>query len=443
MVDGTLVGTGGFQGGAKTVRYLGTCPTCDWKEYPTALAEPRWYATQVTLPDGSFIVVGGRDAFSYEYIPREGQMNKQAIPLPLLKDTNDNLILGPNNMFRIENNLYPFVNLIPDGNLFIFSNNRSIIFDPIGNRVVRELPVLGGGARCYPASGMSVLLPIKLYVDNPPVINAEVLVCGGAQWEAFYYAETQKKFLPALQDCGRINVQRQKAFWKKEVMPTPRVMGDMTLLPTGDVIIINGAKTGTSAWNDAEDPNYTPVIYKSRLRKGNRFEELAKGTIPRMYHSSSVLLPDGKVLIAGSNTNNGYLYDVRYPTELRVEKFSPPYFDPALANLRQEIIVAQSDKVVGYGKRFSLKVKSKEAELKKGGDLQVTIYAPAFTTHGISMNMRVVILGVAEVVSNVAPGTHNIVAVAPPSGKIAPPGYYLVFVVYKGVPSVGMWIQFK
>ncbi|TXG61422.1 hypothetical protein EZV62_012785 [Acer yangbiense] len=443
-IEGNLVSTGGYRGGANTARYLSTCKNCDWKEYPTALAEPRWYATQVTLPDGGFIVVGGRDAFSYEYIPPEGKSNKKAIFLPFLRDTTDNFIPhGDKNFFRLENNLYPFVHLSPDGNLFIFANNRSILFNPTANKVVRELPVLQGGSRSYPASGMSVLLPIKLYVENAISISADVLVCGGAKWDAFYFAETTKQFMPALNDCGRISLMKPNAVWKKELMPSGRVMGDMTILPTGDVLLINGAKTGTSAWGDAEEPNLVPVLYKSRTKRGNRFQELAAGTIPRMYHSSSVLLPDGKVLIAGSNTNNGYLYDVKYPTELRVEKFSPHYLDPALATLRQEIMVEKSDKVISFGKRFSVKVRSKELGLNKNDDLNVTMYAPAFTTHGISMNQRLLILGVVNVANNVWPGIHNIIAMAPPSGKVAPPGYYLLYVVYKGVPSVAMWLQIK
>lgn len=40
-------------------------------------------------PDGGLILVGGRGTFSYEYIPPEGQSNKQVIFLPLLKNTND------------------------------------------------------------------------------------------------------------------------------------------------------------------------------------------------------------------------------------------------------------------------------------------------------------------------------------------------------------------
>ncbi|KAJ4708487.1 glyoxal oxidase-related protein [Melia azedarach] len=444
-VDGHLVGTGGYQGGANTVRYLWTCDKCDWKEYPTALAEPRWYATQVTLPDGSFIVVGGRGAFTYEYIPPEGQSNKKAIFLPLLKQTHDQMkgSFGKMNFFMIENNLYPFAHLSTDGNVFIFSNNRSILFDPKANKVVHEFPVLPGGSRSYPASGMSVILPIKLHAGYiRSVINAEVLVCGGAAWDSFFYAEVKKQFFPALQDCGRIKITDLKAVWKKEIMPSRRVMGDMTILPTGDVLMVNGAQNGTSAWNDAEVPNLVPVLYKTKATMNQRFKELAPTAIPRMYHSASTLLPDGKVLISGSNTNDGYKYNVKYPTEMRVEKFSPPYLDPSLVNLRPEIVLEKSDNMTIYGDKVSVVVKSNELTFNKF-DVRLTMYAPAFTTHGISMNQRLIILGLVDVINHVGPLQHQILAEAPPSGAVAPPGYYLLYVVYKGVPSVGMWLQIQ
>ncbi|KAJ0046418.1 hypothetical protein Pint_05638 [Pistacia integerrima] len=440
-VDGNLVSTGGNGKGANTVRYLSTCEKCDWREYPSSLADPRWYSTQVTLPDGGFIVFGGRGAFSYEYIPIEGQTNKNPTFLPLLQQTSDQF--NAQTQFNIENNLYPFVHLSPDGNLFIFSNNRSILLDPKTNQVVREFPVLPGGSRNYPASGMSVLLPLRLKLGTLKKINAEVLVCGGAPWDSFYYAETQKKFLPALQDCGRIQITKPNSVWRIEKMPSPRVMGDMMILPNGDVIMFNGAKTGTSAWNDAEDPNFAPVLYMPKGPRGQRFKELAPSTIPRMYHSSAVMLPDGKVLIAGSNTHDGYDYNAKYPTELRVEKFSPPYLDPSVAGLRQQILVEFSDKEMSYDQQFSVKVSSNEPKLNID-EVKVTMYAPAFTTHGISMNQRLLILGLVDVVSNLStPIVHNIIARAPRSGEIAPPGYYLLSVVYKRVPSASMWVHIK
>lgn len=436
-VDGAIVSTGGYQSGVKAVRYL-TCPTCDWKEYPPALADPRWYGTQVSLPDGSFLVFGGRDAFSYELVPREGQNNRASIFLPLFRETTDSFFTGrqPNPNFRLENNLYPFVHLVPDGNVFVFANNRSILIDPVTNKVIKEYPVMPGGSRNYPASGMSVILPINPATANK---NFEVMVCGGGRWDSYFFSQIQGKFFPALQDCGRINLMEPNPVWRKEDMPTPRTMGDMRLLPNGEILFINGAKAGTSAWLCADEPNFTPVLYKPDGPVGFRFRELAPSTIPRMYHSTSELLPDGTILVAGSNTNDGYIFNVKFPTELRVEKFSPPYLNPALAAQKQEIVGA--DKAIAYGRNFNVQVKAKG--LLNKNEVQVTMYAPAFNTHGVAMNMRLIMANVLNVISNSAPGIHTITVAAPPSGKIAPPGYYMLFVVYEGVPSSSIWVQIK
>lgn len=82
-------------------------------------------------PDRGLILVDGRGTFSYKYIPPEGQSNKQAIFLPLLKNTNDQLFeVDDQAFFKLENNLHPFVHLSHNRNLFIFSNNYSILLDP-------------------------------------------------------------------------------------------------------------------------------------------------------------------------------------------------------------------------------------------------------------------------------------------------------------------------
>jgi hypothetical protein len=432
-VDGNLVGTGGFQGGAKTVRYLETCQGCNWREFPTALADRRWYSTQAELPDGGFIVVGGRDAFSYEYIPREGRSNAKSFFFDFLRKTSD----------KDENNLYPFVHLSTDGNLFIFANDRSVLLNPKSNQVVRELPALPGGHRSYPATGMSVLLPIKLHSRNNEVIPAEVLVCGGSGHRDAYTQASKDIFYTALEDCGRIRITDEKPVWKREIMPSPRVMGDMMILPTGDVLLLNGAKRGCSGWGFAREPNLIPAIYHPKARLGNRFRALQASTIPRMYHSSSVVLPDGKILVAGSNTNNGYVYNAMFPTELRVEKFSPPYLDPSMIGHRPVIIADRAPKLFGYNNLFRLQFRSTALKIEKK-DIKVTMYAPSFTTHGVAMNQRLIDLGLEDVITEMAfPWIHTIKAVSPPSGKVAPPGYYMLFVVHQGVPSVATWVQIK
>ncbi|KAK2645618.1 hypothetical protein Ddye_020813 [Dipteronia dyeriana] len=308
-----------------------------WIDEPSTMIETdTWCSSGGLTIDGNLVSTGGyRDVqtlldicpLAKTAIGRNTQQLLQSLDGMQHKDTSDNLSLGKNQFFRIENNLYPFVHLAPDGNLFIFANNRSMLFNPAANNV-HEYPALYSVSHNYPSSGMSVLLPIKLYVDKP-------------------------------KDYGRLSLMKPNAVWKKEMMPSPSVMGNMTILPTGDVFMINGAKTKT-----------------------------------------------------GSNTNNGYLYDVKYPTELRVEKLSPLYLNPELTKLRQEIVVDTSNKV--------------------------TMFAPAFTTHGIYMNQRLLMLGTVEVINNVWPGIHSIIAAAPPSGKVAPPRYYLLYVVYKGAFGADM-----
>lgn len=151
----------------------------------------------------------------------------------------------------------------------------------------------------------------------------EVLVCGGARDGAFMDYREQ---YPASQTCGRIVVTDDDADWAMEDMPMRRTMGDMILLPTGDVLIINGAERGSQGWGKASDPVYTPVKYATYDAE-DRWLTLAAGTIPRVYHSTANLLVDGKILVAGSNTHQYYTFNSEFPTELRVEAFSPPYLD--------------------------------------------------------------------------------------------------------------------
>lgn len=202
------------------------------------------YATQVMLEDGSFMVIGGRKSYNYELLPRDGQANSLAIYSAFIDETSD----------LDENNLYPFVHLLPDGNLFIFANSRSILFDPFRNKVIKEFPRLLGGSRNYPASGTSALLPIKLNdktndhnVQVQVQVQVQVVVCGGAKPKAYRLADPEGKkrtFLKALRDCGRLVVSDPNPNWMRENMPSRRVMGDMLILPTGDLLMINGAQKG-------------------------------------------------------------------------------------------------------------------------------------------------------------------------------------------------------
>lgn len=74
-VNGNLVSTGGFQGGANTVRYLGTCKGCTWREYPTALADRRWY--HFMFDHFVFIYFFIRNFLRFVFLVMQGIRHKQ------------------------------------------------------------------------------------------------------------------------------------------------------------------------------------------------------------------------------------------------------------------------------------------------------------------------------------------------------------------------------
>ncbi|KAF5739523.1 Glyoxal oxidase-related protein [Tripterygium wilfordii] len=435
LPNGNLVQTGGYNDGERVVRLFAPCDNekCDWIEYPQYLIERRWYATNQILPDGRIIIVGGRRQFNFEFYPRNINLGDPStlttFRLNFLRDTRDG---------HDENNLYPFLHLLPDGNLFIFANTRSILLDYNRNQILKEFPSIpGDDPRNYPSSGSSVLLPLDENLGNN--IQVDILVCGGAPRGSFARA-AQRDFLRSSSSCGRLRVSDRNPNWIMQEMPIPRVMGDMLLLPTGDVIIINGAELGTAGWEDARAPVTRPVIYRPSEHQSNwRFAVMAPSPRPRMYHSSAILLADGRVLVGGSNPHMYYNFSgVAYPTDLSLESFSPPYLSIEYDTIRPKIL--SRTETIGYGKPFMLRFVVKEYLTMSLVSLR--ILAPSFTTHSFAMNQRMVVLKVTGI-SYESSDTFLMNAVGPSKAEIAPPGHYLLFVVHSGIPSHGVWVRIQ
>jgi len=441
--NGTFVQNGGWQDGTRKVRVMPACTgdgdaaaSCDWTEKsspdPEVLAVGRWYATNQKLPDGRAIVVGGLNQFNYEFLPKSAGP-PGAFALPFLSQTNS---------------LYPFVHLNVDGNLFIFAKNRAILFDYKSGAVVRNYTMLGGDGtelRNNPNAGSSVLLPLK-----PNATEAEVLICGGTP-----ASSSGRRFLPALRTCGRLKITDANPSWVVEEMPSPRVMGDMILLPNGEVAIINGAMDGVGGWELANTPSMAPVIYRPDLpfvNRTGRFEvQTPTGTPrPRMYHSSAVLLRDGSVLVGGSNPHQYYNFsNVKFPTDLSLEAFSPYYLD--VPKDRRPFMVDPSPKgeptTVTYGDSLDLL-----CMIPGRSVVSVTMVAPSFTTHSFAQNQRQLFLQVqvnqaqlfGSSPSVQVPKDAYVASVTMPATPVlAPPGYYMLFVVNDRIPSEGIWVHIQ
>lgn len=419
LPNGTLLQTGGDLDGFKKLRKFNPCDvngSCDWEELnDVELSEGRWYATNQILPDGSIIIIGGRGSNTVEFYPK--RKNDVVFSFPFLSETEDTQM----------DNLYPYVHLLPNGKLFVFANTKSVMYDFVENRVVRVYPELNGGPRNYPSAGSSVMLALEGEFSD-----AVVVVCGGAEYGAFIERSVDT---PAHGSCGRIMATGSDPVWEMEDMPFERIMGDMVMLPNGDVLIINGAMKGTQGFELASNPCLNPVLYRPSEPIGLRFMVLNPGTVPRLYHSTANLLPDGRVLLAGSNPHVLYRFDVEFPTELRIEAFSPEYLGLDKANIRPEIL--EISETVSYGMSFDVVV---SVPLPVVGIIEVNLGSAPFATHSFSQGQRLVKLVVSSAVPD-GDGRWRIGCTAPPSGMVAPPGYYMAFAVNQGVPSVARWVH--
>ncbi|KAG8388525.1 hypothetical protein BUALT_Bualt02G0134600 [Buddleja alternifolia] len=435
LSNGTLIQTGGFGDGSKRIRYFEPCGDnhCDWRQGKGFLSDDRWYASNLKLPenDDRLIVVGGRRAFSYEFVPKRS-FKEKSFDLPFLQRTYDINEGG--------NNLYPIVHLSSDGNLFIFANRDSILFDYKRNKVIKTFPKIPGkGSRSYPSTGSSVILPLD-HKNN--FRKVEVMICGGAAYGAFSAAK-QGRFLKGLSSCGRMVITGEKHKWKMEKMPRARLMNDMITLPTGHVLIINGVKKGCAGWNYASDPSLEPYLYKPKKTLGKRFSVLKSTKIARMYHSSALLLPNGRVLVAGSNPNEKYTFkNVAHPTELRLQAFIPGYMSTKFDDRRPHnvtIYSGRNDEGVGYGEDFGVNFVLEN--INRGSEVVFSAYATPFNTHSMSMNQRMVILKCKKMVKS-KDGWVRALLEAPPSPRVAPSGYYMLSVVNDGIPSISQWVRF-
>jgi len=215
----------------------------------------------------------------------------------------------------------------------------------------------------------------------------------------------------------------------------------MVLLPTGQVIIINGAGAGLSGWERGQEPTLSPVVYSPDAAAGTRFAVQQPANIPRLYHSTAILLRDCRVLVGGSNPHIFYNFTgVKYPTELSLEAFSPDYLSSKFSSQRPRILLSVSSPLaINYGKQFVLRF---SVGILGARGVSVTMVAPPFATHSFSMNQRLLVLNCGKA-SRSGPGAsiYEIFVMAPTSAALAPPGHYMVFVVNDGIPSEGIWCK--
>jgi Glyoxal oxidase N-terminus/Domain of unknown function (DUF1929) len=383
----------------------------DWQENvnKVSLLEGRWYPSAMIMANGSVLVLGG-------------EVGSNSAPTPSCE------ILPPppggyakylDWLMRTDpNNLYPFMFVLPSGGIFVVYYNEARIIDEVTFDTVKTLPNLPGSVsnflagRTYPLEGTGVLLP-----QYPPYSDpVTVLVCGGSANGAAL----------AIDNCVSTQPEVANPTWTLERMPSQRVMSCICALPDGTYVILNGAKEGVAGFGLATNPNYNAVLYDPSLPVNERFSIMASTIVARLYHSEAMLLPDGRVLVSGSDPEDGV-----HPEEYRVEVFNPPY---ALSGATAPSFTTTN---VDWTYASNIQI---TADIPSGNltGVRVSMMAAVSQTHGNALGMRTLFLSVE------CAGAANAAICSlttPPTAHVAPPGWYQIFVLDGATPGHSKWIR--
>lgn len=192
--------------------------------------------------------------------------------------------------------------------------------------------------------------------------------------------------------------------------------GDEGKVYLSAVILLDGKvlETGGALHTYREDPVYEASMYDPAT---NTFRAgLATDPVPRTYHSSATLLPDGRVMTIGDNPGDGSF-------DQRVSIYKPPYL---FKGARPQITsVADTDWTYGTAQRITVDRPVVKASLIR----------PAAVTHSSDPNQRYV-----DLPMTVDGNTIDLNLTSNPD--LAPPGWYMLSVVdANGVPSVSRWVR--
>ncbi|KAN0065542.1 hypothetical protein ACQY0O_001379 [Thecaphora frezii] len=467
----------------------------EWLDTPpngggAQMTTPRWYPGIEVLEDGSVLLVGGAigggyinrnlpntDPFyeggsadniqagganpTYEYFPTTG---KPAQAVCQFMGNTSGL------------NMYPHTFLMPSGKIFVQANYSTMLWDHLNNKETYLPDMPNNVIRVYPASAATAMKPLTPDNNYTPTI----LFCGGsvlsdALWGNYTGPGDNILDIDASKDCSSITpeladgTQNPSAHYEhEEDLPTGRTMGQFIHLPDGTMLILNGGAKGTAGYSNqtftiaqgpngpvyteglCQDPQYQPIIYNPTKPKGQRLSTsgLSQSTIARLYHSTAILVPDGSVVVAGSNPHQDVSIDLptglspqAFNTTYEIEKFYPPYWGKTRPEPE-----GMPDAIMYGGSPFNITVNGTFMGDSANAKAHNTIFAlirPGFSTHAMNMGQRAIHLNYTYIVNDDASVTYTVNPL-PATKQIARlfvPGPAIFFVTIGGVPSIGKFLM--
>lgn len=402
--------------------------------FPNTTGTDVFCGAQTLLPSGQLLIAGGDDTI-------DGQRN-YANPDINLFDPGSNALTGASDLRMMAPRWYPSILTLSSGETLVLGGwqNR--------NRLVASVPeVLTSGAQWRRLSG--VINDEMLHGENAlyprtfQAPNGKVFVLN-ARGQTFYLDPTgdgtisktpltlplSHQFLPSVMYApGKILSLRfgDKAYSLDINGMTPaatqvasvgqdRVNGSLTVLPDGKVFISGGSPRDNSPTGVAMTSMvWDPVV--------DTWSTGATAQQMRLYHSISMLLPDGSVLTGGGGAPGP-------ETNLNAEIYYPPYLYKKDGSGKPAVrpMVVFPPTAIHWGSKFPVAATSPIS--------RVTLVRAGSVTHTVDFDQRFVDLPLSQ-----TPGFVRF-ATAPADANVAPPGFYMMFVFdWNGVPSVASMVR--
>jgi hypothetical protein len=419
--------------------WSGTYSFDPWAERWTIqprMTHGRWYPTQVELPDGRIGIASGYDERG------DGDDNPEfEVFTPAATRGARGTMRSSVAAERLTAGFYPHMQVLPGGRLAYVGQHRgdTRTLDPAalfpgGSPAAGSAWTDGADTRSFArVGGSAALLPG----------TSRMMFLGGYGWDWDDGSTAGRAFAPASRTVETTDFAAPAAQWSTggagdvPDLDRARSYGTLVQLPDGGFAYVGGAGgfdgTANGAGNNATQGDQalkTVALWKPGQAGWTTGPAQAKW---RGYHSTAVLLPDGRVLSAGDDywgTDDTPHQEAESPQD-QGEIYEPAYlFDGTAKAPRPSITSAPS--AVGWGATFGIGTQ----EVPGRRIVRATLVAPTAVTHAVDMNRGLTDLRVVE-------RTGGGVTLQAPSGPdLAPPGWYMLFAWDEtGTPSIARWVQ--
>ena len=385
LADGRVLVVGGYNAAGNTIGIANAeifdPATNTWTSVPN-MSYARWYPTATTLSDGRIIVNAGWDTGNHDNV---------GIPEIYNPSTNAwTQLTAANNPFET----YPFMYLLPDGRLLHLGGSEYATITEALNLTTNAWTTID--SRIIDGASPAMYLPSKF------------VKAGSA-------SDSQGGSAPVYNTAYVLDMTAASPAWQQvPSMVYPRSFMNMTVLPDGTVLATGGE-------TDRNGGNIANAVYAAELWSPTTqtWTTMASMHTPREYHSTTLLLPDGRVVQSGMGSDFGNV-----PDEKSAEFYSPPYL---FKGARPSITQAPTQ--ISYGTNFS--VTTPDA----ASITSVVLIRNGGVTHFFDQNTRYIPLSFTQ-------ASGGLTVTAPVDGRLAPPGYYMLFLVNSsGVPSMAPMLQ--